>query len=54
MITFFILLMLAAFAGALLWRKKITKDHGVFKTKIDLASDEEHAKRLLQESLRKK
>ncbi len=49
-----ILLMLAAYAGALLWRKKISKEHGKFKTKMDLAGDEDHARHLMQESLKKR
>jgi len=46
--------MLAAYAGALLWRKKISTEHGAFKTRMDLARDTEHAQRLLQESLKKR
>jgi hypothetical protein len=51
---FFIGLMIAAYAGALWWRKKINREHQAFRTKMDLASDEQHARRLLQESLKKK
>lgn len=53
-IFFLIVLMLAAYAGALWWRKKISKDHAEFKARMDLAADPAHAKRLLQESLRKR
>jgi hypothetical protein len=49
-----IVLMLAAYAGALAWRKKISADHNAFKTKMDLAGDPEQAQRLLQESLDKR
>jgi hypothetical protein len=49
-----IVLMLAAYAGALLWRKKISAEQNTFKTKMDLAGNQEQAQRLLQESLEKK
>lgn len=51
---FFIGLGVAAFIGALWWRRKISRKHNEFKTKVELASDEEHAKRLHQQYLRKK
>ena len=50
---FFIGLGIAAFLGTLLWRRKITRKHQEFKTKMEMASDEEHAKRLLHAHLRK-
>jgi hypothetical protein len=51
---FFIGLGLAAFVGTLWWRRRITRQHTAFKTKVEQASDEEHAKRLHQHYLRKK
>lgn len=51
---FFIGLGITAFLATLWWRRRITRKHSAFKTKVDLASDEEHAKQLHQQYLRKK
>lgn len=50
---FFIGLGVVAFVGTLLWRRKISNAQNNFKTKVELASDEEHAKRLHQQYLKK-
>jgi len=53
---FFILivLMLLSYIGTLCWRRIISKKHTEFKTRMDLASDEEHARRLHQQALQKR
>lgn len=50
----FVLLMLLAFAGALWWRNRITRAHNQFQLKIDMASDEDHARKQFQDHLNKK
>jgi len=51
---FFIGLGIAAFVATLWWRRRITRQHNVFRNKVEQATDEEHAKRLHQQYLRKK
>lgn len=51
---FFIGLGIAAFVATLLWRRRITRQHSVFQNKVEQASDEEQAKALHQQYLRKK
>ena len=41
-------LMPLAFLGALWWRRRIERSHNAFRTRMDLASDEDHARQQLQ------
>ncbi|HSC76599.1 MAG TPA: hypothetical protein VLB90_10235 [Pseudomonadales bacterium] len=43
-----LLLMPVAFIGVLWWRGKINREHNAFQTKMDLAGDEDVARRKLQ------
>lgn len=43
-----VLLMPLAFIGTGWWRGKINRDHNAFKTKMDLAADEDAARQKLQ------